>query len=194
MTPIQILRAAACGAAIVGAGLALATTSNAASHGHGHGGGHGHGKGHGMSAAIGAPGKAADVTRTVEVTMRDNYYEPENISIAKGETVRFVIKNEGELVHEFNIGTAAMHAEHQKEMMTMVEHGALHVDRIDHARMKMDMGGGKTMEHDDPNAVLLEPGKSGEVIWHFTKDAELEFACNVPGHYDAGMMGHIRFQ
>ncbi|MEQ9639446.1 MAG: cupredoxin family protein [Alphaproteobacteria bacterium] len=192
MKPIQILCAAACGAAIVGAGLALASPSYAASHGHG--GGHGHGKGHSMSSATGAAGKASDVTRTVEVTMRDNFYEPENIAIANGETVRFVITNAGELVHEFNIGTAAMHAKHQEEMMMMVEHGALEADRIHHDRMKMDMGGGKTMEHNDPNAVLLEPGQSGEVIWSFTTDAELEFACNVPGHYDAGMMGHIRFQ
>ncbi|MEQ9642758.1 MAG: cupredoxin domain-containing protein [Alphaproteobacteria bacterium] len=157
-----------------------------------HSGGHGHGGG--MSSAIGEPGKASEATRTVEITMRDNHYEPENLTVAKGETVRFVIKNAGELVHEFNIGTAAMHAKHQEEMMMMVEHGALEADKIHHDRMKMDMGGGKTMEHNDPNAVLLEPGKSGEVIWKFTETAELEFACNVPGHYDAGMMGDIHFK
>ena len=70
----------------------------------------------------------------------------------------------------------------------------LEADRINHERMKMDMGGGKTMEHDDPNSVLLEPGKSGEIIWKFTKATELEFACNVPGHYDAGMMGRLHFK
>jgi uncharacterized cupredoxin-like copper-binding protein len=58
--------------------------------------------------------------------------------------------------------------------------------------MAMDMGGGKTMEHNDPNSVLLEPGKSAEVIWRFAKAGELEFACNVPGHYDAGMVGMIQ--
>ena len=58
--------------------------------------------------------------------------------------------------------------------------------------MKMDMGGGKTMDHSDPNSILLEPGKSGEVIWEFSESGKLEFACNVPGHYDAGMMGPIR--
>ena len=62
---------------------------------------------------------------------------------------------------------------------------------IDHDMMKMDMGGGKTMEHNDPNSALLEPGKSGEVIWKFTKAMELEFACNVPGHYEAGMVGKM---
>jgi len=111
----------------------------------------------------------------IEVKMSDNFYEPENISVKEGETIRFVIKNAGEFVHEFNIGTAATHAVHQKEMM-------------------MDMGGGKTMKHDDPNSVLLEPGKSGEVIWIFSKAADIEFACNVPGHYDAGMVGQILFK
>jgi len=153
-----------------------------------------HGGGHGTKMTIGQAGKAANVTRTIEIKMSDNFYEPENISVKEGETIRFVIKNAGEFVHEFNIGTTEMHAAHQEEMMMMVEHGALEPDKINHEMMKMDMGGGKTMQHDDPNSVLLEPGKSGEVIWTFAKAADIEFACNVPGHYDAGMMGKIRFK
>jgi len=143
---------------------------------------------------IGMPGKAVDAARTVEITLSDNYFEPETISVKKGETVRFVVKNTGELVHEFNLGTAAMHANHQEEMMMMVEHGALEADKINHQMMKMDMGGGKMMQHNDPNSVLLEPGKSGEVIWTFTNATDIEFACNVPGHYDAGMMGRVLFK
>ena len=158
-----------------------------------HTGGHGEHKQHGASL-IGEPGKAGEVSRTVEITLRENYYEPETIKVSKGETIRFVIKNEGELVHEFNVGTAAMHTEHQKEMELMVDHGVLEADKINHERMKMDMGGGKTMEHNHPNSALLEPGKSGEVIWKFNQAAELEFACNVPGHYEAGMVGQIRFE
>lgn len=150
-----------------------------------HGGGHGHGGG----ANIGKPGKAADVSRTITVTMTDNRYSPEKIEVKKGETIRFVVKNKGEFVHEFNIGTAKMHARHQKEMMTMMEHGVLEPDKINHAKMKMDMGGGKTMEHNDPNSTLLEPKKSAEIIWKFSSDAKLEFACNVPGHYESGMVG-----
>ena len=73
----------------------------------------------------------------------------------------------------------------------MMEHGILEADKINYDMMKMDMGGGKTMEHNDPNSALLEPGKSGEVIWKFTKAMELEFACNVPGHYEAGMVGKM---
>ncbi len=150
-----------------------------------------HAGGHGHHFDFGKPGKASEATRTVTVVMRDNLFEPETIAVQAGETVRFMVRNEGAFVHEFNIGTAAMHAEHQKEMMMMVDHGVLEPDRINRERMKMDMGGGKTMEHDDPNSILLEPGQSGEIVWTFSKAADLEFACNVPGHYDAGMVGRM---
>lgn len=165
------------------AGLAMATAAQAAGS---HAGGHG--------SAVGQPAQAAAASRTVEVTMYDNYYEPETISVKAGETVRFVVRNKGQLVHEFNIGTAATHAAHQDEMMMMVEHGVLEADKINHHMMNMDMGGGHTMKHDDPNSILLEPGKTGEVVWTFPADAavKLEFACNVPGHYDAGMQGDVQ--
>ncbi|MCF8466350.1 MAG: cupredoxin domain-containing protein [Sneathiella sp.] len=153
-----------------------------------------HHGGHGEKSAIGVPGEAVDVTRTIDVKMHDNYYEPEEIAVKKGETVRFKIVNAGELVHEFNIGTAAMHAGHQKEMMMMMKHGVLEADKINRGMMKMDMGNGKTMEHNDPNSTLLEPKESAEIIWKFTDDAELEFACNVPGHYASGMMGDVHFE
>ncbi len=152
-----------------------------------------HTGGHGAKMTIGEAGKAEDAKRTVEVKMFDNYYQPESISIKEGETVRFVVKNEGELVHEFAVGTAAMHAGHQKEMMMMMEHGALEPDKINHQVMNMPMAGGHVMKHNDPNSILLEPGKSGEIIWKFAKAIDIEFACNVPGHYEAGMMGNIRF-
>ena len=179
--------------AILALTLSVATGAIAAGK---HSGGHGHGKasgghGHGGEANIGKPGKSSEVTRTITVTMTDNRYSPENIVVTKGETVRFVMKNKGEFVHEFNIGTAKMHKTHQKEMMMMVEHGVLEPDKINYARMKMDMGGGKTMGHNDPNSALLEPKKSAEFIWKFDTDAKLEFACNVPGYYESGMVGKI---
>lgn len=153
-----------------------------------------HDDGHGTKkSSIGVAGKLADVDRVIEIKMYDNYYEPEKIQIKKGETIRFKITNAGEYVHEFNIGTSTMHMEHQKEMMMMMEHGVLEADKINHDMMKMDMGGGKTMDHNDPNSVLLEPAKSAEIIWNFTDAAKLEFACNVPGHYDSGMMGDVVF-
>ncbi len=153
-----------------------------------------HGGGHHGSDAMGKPGKEKNVSRTIDVTMHDNYYEPEHISIKAGETIRFRVQNKGALVHEFNIGTASMHEAHQDEMQMMVEHGVLKGDHIDHEAMNMDMGDGHSMKHDDPNSVLLEPGQSQDIVWMFTKPTELEFACNVPGHYQAGMYGDIEFK
>lgn len=146
----------------------------------------GHGK-----PDFGEPAKSSAATRTVTITMQDGLFEPETLTVKAGETVRFVVRNKDSFVHEFNLGTPAMHAAHQAEMMMMVEHGALEPDRINRDRMKMDMGGGKTMDHSDPNSVLLEPGQTGEVVWTFTKPGQIEFACNVPGHYDAGMVGKL---
>lgn len=147
-----------------------------------HKGGHGY--------AFGVPAKASTANRTVEVVMKDSFYEPKRIDVEAGETIRFRVVNRGELVHEFNIGTAAMHAAHQKEMMAMMDRGVLEADRVNHHMM----GAGHGMSHDDSNSVLLEPGKTGEIVWKFTKAVALEFACNVPGHYDAGMLGQIRFK
>jgi len=162
--------------AFAGAGVALAAGS--------HSGGHGHGP------AIGEPGDAAAADRTIEVVMGDNYFEPEHLTIGAGETVRFVVKNDGEFLHEFNLGTAAMHAAHQKEMATMMEHGMITPTGIDHEQMQMDHGV-HGMEHDDANSVLVEPGATKELVWKFSADTHLEFACNIPGHYEAGMMGEI---
>jgi len=150
---------------------------------------HGSGK-----VANGEPGKASSVSQTIELQMHDNYYSQEAVTVKKGETVRFIVKNTGDLVHEFNIGTPAQHAGHQEEMEMMVDHGILEADKINRHMMSMDMGGGKTMEHNDPNSVLLEPGETKEVIWLFSDSATLEYACNVPGHYDLGMVGQINFK
>lgn len=153
--------------------------------------GHAHG-----TAAIGEPGKASAATRTVEITLADNRYEPESVRVKAGETVRFVLTNAGELLHEFNIGTAAMHAEHQKEMAMMMDHGMLTPTGVNHEMMKMDhsrMGTDMPMRHDDPNSVLVEPGETKELVWTFTAPGEIEFACNIPGHYQSGMVGSIRF-
>ena len=149
-----------------------------------------HGGGHGME--IGKPGDPAKVSRTIEIIMNDNFYEPESLDIKEGETIRFIVRNAGEFVPEFNIATAAMHEAHRPEMMMMVEHGVLEPDRINHEAakaMQASMGHGM---HDEANSVLLEPGKSGEVIWTFPEHAELEFACNVPGHYETGMHGKVK--
>lgn len=146
--------------------------------------------------AFGARGRAQDVRRTIDVVMRDNTYEPQRIQVRAGETIRFRIRNEGQLLHEFNIGTAAMHVEHQREMQMMFDHGMMtatglrETANMDHSRMGH---GSMPMRHDDPNAALVEPGKTGEIIFRFTRAADLEFACNVPGHYQAGMVGRVVF-
>jgi uncharacterized cupredoxin-like copper-binding protein len=147
----------------------------------------------GMSSdAAGKPGKKSAASRTINVTMHDNYYEPAEIEVKAGETVRFVVTNKGQLVHEFNIGTMKMLTEHAAEMQMMVDHGVLEADRInwDAAKaMQKSMGHGM---HTMPNAALLEPGKTAEIVWQFPKDAGIEFGCTVPGHYDAGMVGTFR--
>lgn len=177
----------------LGTAALLATTAVDASTLSGHGGGH---HGGATTSIMGEPGKASEVSRIVEITMHDNYYMPENLSVKPGETVRFVVKNVGSLVHEFNIGDATAHSAHQREMAAMMDSGALEPDRLNHEMMGHGGGHGQgaAMAHDDPNSVLLEPGKTGEVIWKFATPSALEFACNVPGHYDAGMMGQFRFQ
>ena len=137
---------------------------------------------------IGEKGKLSEVNRTIEIKMYDNYYEPTEIKIKKGETIKFIVSNYGELVHEFNISTKEMHIKHQPEMMNMVENGILLPTRIDKKKMKEMSKKDHSMSHDHSNSVLLEPNKSADLIWKFNKDTNLEGACNIPGHYEDGMI------
>ena len=84
-----------------------------------------------------------------------------------------------------------MHIKHQPEMMKMVEHEILLVDRIDKEKMKQMAKKDHSMAHSHSNSVLLEPKQSAELIWKFSSDTNLEVACNVPGHYEAGMIANI---
>ena len=140
---------------------------------------------------IGEKGKLSEVTRTIEIKMYDNYYEPKEIKIKKGETIKFIVHNYGELVHEFNIATKEMHIKHQPEMMKMVENEILLADRIDKKKMKEMAKKDHSMGHSHSNSVLLEPNQSAELIWKFSTDTNLEAACNVPGHYESGMVANI---
>lgn len=163
----------------VAALAALSLGSGASAHDAGsHGGGHQHG----ATIEGGQPGKAADATRTVTVVATEMAFSPMAISVRAGETVRFVVRNEGRVVHELTIGTKAVQAEHQSEMLGFAASGALEVDKIDRAKLG---------SHDHGNNVLLEPGQTGEVVWTFAKAADLEFGCNVPGHYEQGMKGQF---
>ena len=119
--------------------------------------------------AIGKPGVAATATRTVEVDMTDSMrFTPSDISVKKGETVRFVVRNSGRLKHELVLGTAQELKSHYAAMMKNPE-----------------------MEHAEPNMVTLAPGMTGEVVWQFTKAGKVDFGCLQPGHYDAGMKGAV---
>ncbi|MFJ4194346.1 plastocyanin/azurin family copper-binding protein [Pseudomonas sp. NPDC089534] len=154
---------------------------------------------------FGQPAPAAKATRSIEVVMGDMSFDPKAIEVKAGETVRFVLVNKGQLLHEFNLGDAAMHASHQQEMLKMQQSGMLtptgmkemshDMAGMDHSAMGHDpmaMGAMKQgMKHDDPNSVLVEPGKTAELTWTFSKAVNLEFACNIPGHYQAGMVGKL---
>ena len=153
-------------------------------HAHGHDaktesqGAHGHGSHGDHSAPGGMPGEAKNVSRTIVVIAKDNAFNLKKIQVKDGETIRFIIRNKGELLHEFTIGTHEMQKQHQAEMMKMMEDG--------HMTATSMMPG---MNHSHGNSAMVEPGKEAEVIWMFHKGATIEFGCNVPGHYESGMKG-----
>ena len=145
----------------------------------------------GSIKAIGVKGNEKDIDRVITVLMYDNYYEPNQIKIKKNETIKFLVKNKGELVHEFNIATKAMPLKHQTEMMEMVENEIILVDKIDKIKMKEMAKKNPSMGHSHSNSVLLSPGESAELIWKFNNTLDIEAACNVPGHYEVGMITKI---
>ncbi|PQA79226.1 plastocyanin/azurin family copper-binding protein [Rhodoferax sp. TS-BS-61-7] len=129
-----------------------------------------HGGGHSEETAIGKAGVATKNTRTVTVEMADNMrYTPSEIQVKKGETVRFVVKNVGKVRHELSLGT-------EKELLEHLE------------QMKKNPG----MEHDEPSKITLDAGKQGEIVWQFTKSGTVNFACLMPGHFEAGMKGQVK--
>jgi uncharacterized cupredoxin-like copper-binding protein len=126
---------------------------------------------HGYFSA-GAPGNPKQPARTVTITMSEAdgkmLFQPDRIEVRRGEQVRFVLQNHGELEHEFVLGTEQENAKHADLMLKYPE-----------------------MEHDDPNARRLKAKLKDALIWRFTKRGEFEFACLIPGHRDAGMHGKI---
>ena len=121
----------------------------------------------GSMKAIGVKGNLDDVNRIIKVSMYDNYYQPNKFKVKKNETIKFVVENKGQLVHEFNIASKKMHLKHQPEMMVMVENEILLVDKIDKEKMKEMSKKNPTMGHSHSNSVLLSPGESAELIWKF---------------------------
>lgn len=144
---------------------------------------------HGHGAGIGQAGEAAHVDREIAISMDEMQFTPGSLMVHAGETIRFLITNEGRAVHEFNLGTEEMWAEHRDEMREMMHAGMMTMRMINHDRMA-EAG----MMHDDPNSLLLAPGESGEIIWTFPEATEMGFACNIPGHFEAGMHGQVQFE
>lgn len=124
---------------------------------------------HEDSENIGKPGVAAKITRTVKVDMTDTMrYSFSNIKVKQGETVRFLVRNTGQIKHEMVLGTEQKLKEHAELMKKNPE-----------------------MEHADDNMVTVDPGQTGEIVWQFTKTGKVEFACLQPGHFEAGMKGVV---
>lgn len=117
-------------------------------------------------------GKAGDpkkVTRTITFRMTDNMrFDPSHITVKRGETIRFVAVNKGKLMHEMVFGTPDELKAHAEQMKKFPD-----------------------MEHDEPYMVHVAPGKTGEIVWQFTRPGVFDFACLIAGHYDAGMMGKV---
>ena len=66
------------------------------------------------------------------------------------------------------------------------------MDTLDNnAKHKALMAKFPEMEHDDPNAIRLQPGEEGTIVWNFANAGSFEFACLIPGHYESGMHGAL---
>jgi uncharacterized cupredoxin-like copper-binding protein len=123
----------------------------------------------GHAAALGHPGDPKAKARLVPLAMADSMrFHPEVVRVRTGETVRFVVRNAGQIKHEMMLGTDDELQKHAKLMQRFPE-----------------------MEHDDPNGVTVEPARSHELVWKFTKPGTFAFACLIPGHFEAGMHGRI---
>ena len=122
------------------------------------------------STDFGQTGDPRKAKRTISVDMSDAMrFAPAEISVKRGETVRFMVTNSGKQMHEMVLGT----------MKELKEHAAL---------MNKHPG----MEHDEPYMAHVQPGKQAEIIWRFTKPGEFHYGCLIPGHFEAGMVGKIR--
>lgn len=122
--------------------------------------------------SAGVPGNPKKPARTIEVLMKEGdgkmEYVPSRIEVKRNEQIRFVLKNVGELAHEFVLATTAENLKHAEQMKKNPE-----------------------MEHDDPNSKTLQPKANSEILWRFNKRGEFEFGCLIPGHREAGMTGTI---
>ena len=119
--------------------------------------------------AFGRQGDPAKATRVIRVDMADTMrFTPADLTVKRGETVKLIATNKGQVLHEMVLGTAE--------------------ELSKHAEMMKKFPG---MEHDEPHMAHVKPGASGEIVWQFTKAGEFQFACLIPGHFEAGMVGKV---
>lgn len=119
--------------------------------------------------AFGREGDPKQVTRTIRVDMSDAFrFTPSDVVIKRGATVKFVVSNSGKQLHEMVLGTAQELQEHAELMKKF-----------------------PNMEHADANMAHVKPGAKGEIIWQFNKAGSYQFACLIPGHFEAGMVGKV---
>jgi uncharacterized cupredoxin-like copper-binding protein len=117
----------------------------------------------------GIAGDARSVKRSINIAMTDAMrFAPDRLTVRQGETVRLVIRNNGKMLHELVIGT-------RQELDA-------------HAALMLKF---PNMEHDEPYMAHVDPGKTGQIVWHFNRAGEFDFACLIAGHYQAGMVGKI---
>lgn len=120
-------------------------------------------------SAAGRPGDINKVSREIKITAQDSMrYDPSAVSVQAGETIRFVVTNAGQVSHEFVIGDIRAQKDHAEMMRKM-----------------------PNMKHAHDNALSLAPGETKVLLWQFGNDGELEIACHVAGHYEAGMRGKV---
>lgn len=118
----------------------------------------------------GIGGLVGAVKRSVEIRMTDNMrFSPDRIEVKHGQTIKLVVINSGKMLHEFVLGT-------KKEL-------------DEHAQLMKKF---PNMEHDEPYMAHVDPGKTGEILWNFNRLGDFDFACLLPGHYEAGMVGKIK--
>ncbi len=122
----------------------------------------------------GKPGDPSDVRNFVFLNAKGMKFSKETIRIRRGQTVKFILRNKGDQDHEMTIGDAATQAAHRREMAEAQKKG-----KVGHHA------------HGHANAIYVKPGASKTLIWTFTKAGVFEFACNIPGHSEAGMKGKI---
>lgn len=117
-------------------------------------------------------GDAKKPARIVKVTMDEMdgrmMFMPAKVDVKEGEQIKFMLRNNGELDHEFVLGCAADHLQHAEA-----------------TKKNPDIA------HNNTNARRLAPKKSSEIVWKFNTPGEFEFACLIPGHREAGMVGIV---